>query len=147
MKEEQEKRPYGAPRLTVAEFRAERGFAGSTPVALGLLIGSEGVEGLETRLARASAAYAEAKALSDGLSRRLASLDSAIATAESKGQTVVDYVRFDAAETATGKVREAGKGVDGIVESTDPKAIDVAAEDESAKARRDAALESLLEGL
>ncbi len=50
MKENKKRLPYGAPRLTVAEFRAERGFAGSTLVALGLLIGSEGVEGLESRV-------------------------------------------------------------------------------------------------
>lgn len=108
------------------------------------LKGGEGVEGLETRLARASAALAETKALSDGLARRLASLDSAIATAESKGQTVVDYVRFEMAEGATDAARRAGKTVDGLAESTERKAIDVGAEDESAKARRDAALESLL---
>lgn len=108
------------------------------------LKGGEGVEGLETRLARASAALAETKAISDGLARRLASLDSAIATAESKGQTVVDYVRFEMAEGATDAARRAGKTVDGLAESTERKAIDVGAEDESAKARRDAALESLL---
>ena len=111
------------------------------------LKGGEGVEGLETRLARATAALAETKALSDGLARRLASLDSAIATAESKGQTVVDYVRFEEGEAAAGSAREAGKVVDGLAESTEPKALDVGAEDESAKARRDAALESLLEDL
>lgn len=111
------------------------------------LKGGEGVEGLETRLQRATAALAETKALSDGLARRLASLDSAIATAESKGQTVVDYVRFGEAETATAKAGAAGKAVDGLAESTDGKAIDVGAEDEAAKSRRDKALESLLEGL
>ena len=111
------------------------------------LKGGEGVEGLETRLARASAALAETKALSDGLARRLASLDSAIATAESKGQTIVDYVRFEAAEAAAGAARDAGTAVAGLTESTERKAVDIGAEDESAKARRDAALESLLEDL
>ncbi len=111
------------------------------------LRGGEGVEGLETRLQRATAALAETKALSDGLARRLASLDSAIATAESQGRTVVDYVRFEAAEAAAGAAREAGRAVAGIAESTEGKAVDVAAEDEAAKSRRDAALESLLEGL
>lgn len=104
----------------------------------------EGGEGLETRLVRATAALAETKALSDGLARRLAALDSAIATAESKGQTVVDYVRFEAVEVATGAAAEARKAIDGLAESTERKAIDVGAEDESAKDRRDAALESLL---
>ena len=111
------------------------------------LKGGEGVEGLETRLARATAALAETKALSDGLARRLAALDSAIATAESKGQTVADYVRFEETEAATGSAREAGKAIDGLAESTETKALDVGAEDESAKSRRDAVLESLLEDL
>jgi chromosome segregation ATPase len=115
--------------------------------ALVKLKGGEGVEGLETRLQRATAALAETKALSDGLARRLASLDSAIATAESKGQSVVDYVRFGEAEEAAGNAGKAGKAVDGLAGSTEPKALDVAAEDESAKSRRDAALESLLKGL
>lgn len=111
------------------------------------LRGGEGVEGLESRLVRATAALADTKALADGLSRRLASLDSAIATAESQGRTVVDYVRFEEAERASAAAREAGKAVAGLVESTERKAVDVAAEDEAAKSRRDAALESMLEGL
>lgn len=115
--------------------------------ALVKLRGGEGVEGLETRLQRATASLAETKALSDGMARRLAALDSTIATAESKGQTVVDYVRFGEAEDAIGTARAAGKAVDGLAGSTEPKAVDVGAEDESAKSRRDAALESLMEGL
>ena len=115
--------------------------------ALVKLKGGEHVEGLETRLQRATAALAETKALFDDQSRTLASLDSAIATAESKGQTVGDYVRYGRVNTTAGNVRAAGKAVDGFAESTEDEANDAAAKDEAAKSRRDASIESLLEGL
>lgn len=107
----------------------------------------EGVEGLETRLQRANASLAETKDISDDLSRKLAALDSAIATAESKAQTVVDYVGLGAAKDAVEKARATAKAVDGLAESTEREAIEVGAERAAAKARRDAALESLLEDL
>lgn len=111
------------------------------------LRGGEGVEGLETRLVRATADLAAARARADALRRRLGALDSAIATAESQGRTVVDFVRFEEADAAAGAAREHGKAVAGLEESTWGTAIGVAAEDEAARARRDAALGALLEGL
>lgn len=113
--------------------------------ALVNLKGGEGVEGLETRQQRALAALKETVALSKGLERKLASLNSAIATAESKGQTVVDYVQYGKAKVAVENARDAIKDIDGLAESTEDEAIDIAAEDEAAKARRDAALKSLLD--
>ena len=115
--------------------------------ALVKLRGGEGVEGLETRLERAKAALESARGRADALSRRLAALDSAVATAESQGKDVVDWVRFDEAEDAVGAARGHGKEIEGLAESTEGRAVDVAAEDEAAKARRDASLEALLEGL
>lgn len=115
--------------------------------ALVKLRGGEGVEGLETRLERTKAALEAARGRADALSRRLAALDSAVATAESQGKDVVDWVRFDEAEDALGAARGHGKEIAGLAESTDGRALDVAAEDEAAKARRNASLEAMLEGL
>lgn len=111
------------------------------------LRGGEKVEGLESALVRATAERNAARARSDALRRRLAAADSAIAGAESRGETVVDFVRFEEADAASGAVAGRAVAVAGVAESTDGKAIDIAVEDESAKARRDATLESLLEGL
>jgi hypothetical protein len=111
------------------------------------LRGGEGIEGLETRLLRATADLESARARSDALRRRLGALDSAIATAESQGRTVVDFVRFEEADAAAGAARGHGKAIAGLAESTEGAAIGVAAEDEAVKARRDASLEALLEGL
>lgn len=111
------------------------------------LRGGEGVEGLETRLVRATADLEAARARADALRRRLGALDSAIATAETQGRTVVDFVRFEEAEGAMEAALGHGKAVAGLAESTERAATDVAAEDESARARRDASLDALLEGL
>lgn len=111
------------------------------------LRGGEGVEGLETRLVRATAELEAARARADALRRRLGALDSAIATAESQGQSVVDFVRFEEAEGAMEAARGHGKAVAGLEESTSGAATGVAAEDEAARARRDASLDALLEGL
>ena len=113
--------------------------------ALVKLKGGEGVEGLETRQQRAIAALEAAKALSDSLARHLASLNSEIAIAESKGQTVIDHVRYGEAKKAVEKARKDIKDIDVLAESTEGEATDVAAEDEAAKLRRDAALKTLLE--
>ena len=111
------------------------------------LRGGEGVEGLETRQVRATADLEAARARADALRRRLGALDSAIATAETQGRTVVDFVRFEEAEGAMEAARGHGKAVAGLAESTERAATDVAAEDEAARARRDASLDALLEGL
>ena len=111
------------------------------------LRGGEGVEGLETRLLRATADLEAARARADALQRRLRALDSAIATAESQGRTVVDFVRLEEAEGAVEAARGHGKAVAGLAESTEGAATGVAAEDEAARARRDASLDALLEGL
>ena len=111
------------------------------------LRGGEGVEGLETRLVRATADLEAARARADALRRRLGALDSAIATAETQGRTVVDFVRFEEAEGEVEAARGHGKAVAGLAESTERAATDVAAEDEAARARRDASLDALLEGL
>ncbi len=115
--------------------------------ALVKLRGGEGVEGLETRLERAKAALEASRGRADALSRRLAALDSAVATAESQGKDVVDWVRFEEAEEAVGAARGHGTTVAGLAESTEGRALEMAAEDEAAKARRDSSLEALLEGL
>ena len=49
MKKETEKRTYEAPRLTVVSFKAERGYAASGMLGLGLEHQDEGSQTLEER--------------------------------------------------------------------------------------------------